>query len=84
MDPKDFHDLEEKNLFFFNIHYQGGSKSYMEYDLCRILLLTNNGIILKNEIKEVCEKIKKDDKNFPDCKDHYSHLDKQICVRRKK
>lgn len=49
-------EMNTKRLDMLTLHYQGGSKERLEYDVCRILLLTADKQIVNNEVKEICDK----------------------------
>lgn len=54
LDPKDLEILSSQRLYFNNIHYQGGDKSHVPYDVCRVLKLTGDKHIVSTHISKMC------------------------------
>jgi hypothetical protein len=48
--------LEHERLYVLNMHYQGGTKQFMNYDLCRVLQFTGIQVISDPEIRDLCAK----------------------------
>lgn len=41
-------------MYLLTLHYQGETKEYLQYDVCRTLLLTGDKQIVNPEVKEMC------------------------------
>ena len=48
--------IARKRIYMLTLHYQGGMKQSLEYDVCRVLLLTADKKIAHSEVSELCEK----------------------------
>lgn len=48
--------LENEALYLLAIHYQGGTKHLLPYDVCRVLLLTGDRTVALEEVAELCAK----------------------------
>lgn len=49
--------MESQRLYMLTLHYQGGMKSSLEYDVCRVLLLTADKQIVNHEVNDLCAKV---------------------------
>lgn len=54
LDSNDLIHLRGQRLYFNNIHYQGGDKSHVPYDICRVLKLTGDKHIVSTHISKMC------------------------------
>ena len=50
--------LQESKLYFVNLHYQGGNKNLIAYDVCRVLLFSGT-----NETHETHERHERHDRH---------------------
>ena len=63
--PIEVEKLKNEKLYLNNIHYQGGAKGTLTYDVCRVLYATGDKMIYDPIVKEICEKEKIIQKNAP-------------------
>ena len=55
LDPIKLKELSNQRIYFNNIHYQGGEKEYIAYDVCRVLLFPGTDHrIVDEQVKRTC------------------------------
>ena len=50
----EFNKVTKQKYYFNNLHYQGGEKDLILYDICRVLLLTQNRQIIDKQVNNTC------------------------------
>ena len=81
LDLEDLKRLQTTKLYVNNIHYQGDTKRFLLYDICRLLVLTGDKHIEDPAVAKHCSDEEKKHPGWP-CQDHpgYAGTKPDICI----
>ena len=80
LEPAIVQELARSRLYLNNIHYQGGMKDYIHYDVCRLLLLTGDRFIEDPSVSKICSEEHRNNPKLP-CRKHKTYAERDtVCI----